>query len=199
MSRMAHTVQDELRTCRRCGDRFSVPAASRGRLLVCPHCGASISPWIKNWKSNKNAAVLALVALAILVPGVLLPFMSIVKLGRMESYSLVGGIVQLWQDDEYFLAAIIFVFSLVFPVAKLALLLVATSSLAAISAKTRGLLHRISLHTARYSMLDVFVIAVLVVVIKIGKATEVHVRSGTALFCLAILLSVLAAACVDLA
>jgi uncharacterized paraquat-inducible protein A len=44
----------------------------------------------------------------------------------------------------------------------------------------------------------VFVVAVLVVVVKLGKATEVAVRSGTFLFCVAIALSMAASACVRL-
>lgn len=135
----------------------------------------------------------------VLIPAVLLPFMSIVKLGRTDTYSLVGGILQLVDDDEFFLAAIIFLFSLVFPITKLVLLIVATSSLVSMPWKTRTTLHRLANLTAKYSMLDVFVLAVLVVVIKLGKATEVHVKGGTILFCVAILLSILAASCVDLA
>jgi uncharacterized paraquat-inducible protein A len=45
-------------------------------------------------------------------------------------------------------------------------------------------------------MLDVFVAAVLVVVVKLGKSTDVEILSGTLLFCLAIALSMAASACV---
>jgi paraquat-inducible protein A len=167
-------------------------------MLVCPHCGASVTRLLANWKSNQNAAVLACLSLLVLIPAVLLPFMSIVKLGRMDTYSLVGGIRQLAADDQWLLVAIIFVFSLVFPIAKLLFILVATSSLVRIPWKTRTLLHDMATHTAKYSMLDVFVIAVLVVVIKLAKTTEVHIRSGTVLFCFAIFLSMLASACVTI-
>lgn len=187
---------EEVQCCRRCGDRFTVPKEIGGGLLVCPHCGASVTPLLRNWRTNKNAAVLACVSLLVLVPAVLLPFMSIVKLGRTDTYSLVGGIGQLATDGQWFLVAIIALFSLVFPITKLLLILAATSSLIDMPWKTRSLLHSVSVHTAKYSMLDVFVIAVLVVVIKLGKTTEVHVRSGTLLFCIAILLSIVASACV---
>jgi paraquat-inducible protein A len=188
----------ETQNCRRCGGRFTVSAAAGRGMMVCPHCGTSVAPLLAAWKSNQNAVVLACAALLLLVPAVLLPFMSIVKLGRTDTYSLVGGIRQLAADGQWFLAAIIFLFSLVFPIAKLLLILVATSSLLKIPDKTRYLLHDMATHTAKYSMLDVFVIAVLVVVIKLGKSTEVHIQSGTVLFCAAIFLSMLASACVAL-
>src|SRR3990170_7780920 len=94
--------------CRRCRCDFTIPATSQGRWLVCPHCGASVRPLVEKWRSNKNAAMLACLSLLVLVPAALLPFMSIVKLGQAESYSILGGIRQLVDDGQLFLAAIIF-------------------------------------------------------------------------------------------
>jgi paraquat-inducible protein A len=184
--------------CRRCRGQFTMPATPCHRWLVCPHCGASVRPLAEKWRSNRNAAMLSCLSLLVLVPAALLPFMSIVKLGQAESYSILGGIRQLFDDGQLFLAIIIFTFSLVFPVVKLVLLLIATSSLVNIPTATRQLLHRLSAQTAKYSMLDVFILAILVVVIKLGESTEVHVRSGTILFCVAIALSILASSCVEI-
>ncbi len=127
---------------------------------------------------------------------VFLPFMSVVKLGQAETYSLVGGIGQLWRDGEVVLALIIGGFSLVFPLVKNALLLVATTTLVPLTPAARRTLHAWTAKTAKYSMLDVFVVAIIVVVVKLGDSTEVEVRSGTFLFCLAIALSMAASACV---
>src|SRR3989304_6259812 len=115
-----------IQICRRCRGNFTIPATSQGRWLVCPHCGASVRPLVEKWRSNKNAAMLACLSLLVLVPAGALPFMSIVKLGQAEGYSILGGIRQLVDDGQLFLAVIIFTFSLVFPVAKLVLLLIAT-------------------------------------------------------------------------
>jgi paraquat-inducible protein A len=130
----------------------------------------------------------------VLIAAVLLPFMSVVKLGQAETYSLVGGIRQLWEHGEVGLAIIIGVFSLVFPLVKNALLVAATTTLLPLTAAHRRTLHAFAAKTGKYSMLDVFVVAVLVVVVKLGKSTEVVVRSGTFLFCMAIALSMAASA-----
>jgi len=139
---------------------------------------------------------LALLSEIVLVVAVFLPFMSIVKLGQMEAYSLVGGIGQLWRHSERGLAVLIGGFSLVFPLVKNLLLLAATTTLLPLTPAHRRTLHALTAKTAKYSMLDVFVIAVLVVAVKLGESTEVAVRSGTFLFCLAIALSMAASACV---
>lgn len=129
-----------------------------------------------------------------LAGAVFLPFMSVVKLGQAETYSLLGGIRQLWEQHEAALALIIGGFSLVFPLVKNALLVLATTRLLPLTAPHRRSLHAFAAKTAKYSMLDVFVVAVLVVVVKLGDSTEVQVRSGLFLFCAAIALSMAASA-----
>jgi paraquat-inducible protein A len=163
---------------------------------LCPHCRTPVSARSIVWKSNQNAATLAILSEAVLAVAIFLPFMSVVKLGQSETYSLVGGIGQLWRQGEVALALIIGGFSLVFPLVKNALLVVATTSLVPMTAARRRWLHALTAKTAKYSMLDVFVVAVIVVVVKFGDSTEVAVRSGLFLFCLAIALSMAASACV---
>jgi paraquat-inducible protein A len=132
----------------------------------------------------------------VLAVAVLLPFMSVVKLGQAETYSLVGGVVALWRQGEVGLALVIGGFSLVFPLVKNLLLVAATTTIVPLAAATRRRLHALTAHTARLSMLDVFVVAILVVVVKLGDAAAVEVRSGTFLFCVAIALSMAASLCV---
>jgi paraquat-inducible protein A len=194
---------DEFRTetCSACRQQFTISPTQRQRFL-CPHCHAPLPSnapsWTSSWKSNANAGTLALISEIVLVVAVLLPFMSIVKFGEAETYSLVEGIRELWEHGEVALALIIGGFSLVFPLVKNAMLIAATTTLLPLTAAHRRTLHAIAAKTAKYSMLDVFVVAVLVVVVKLGKATEVAVRSGTFLFCVAIALSMAASACVRL-
>ena len=181
------------RECPACPGQFSLPRDA-GHRFLCPHCRAPILRDARSWRSNQNAATLAILSELVLVAAVFLPFMSVVKLGQAETYSLVGGIGQLWHHGEVVLAIIIGVFSLVFPLVKNALLVAATTTLLPLTAAHRQSLHAIAAKTAKYSMLDVFVVAIIVVVVKLGKSTEVAVRSGTFLFCLAIALSMIASA-----
>jgi paraquat-inducible protein A len=169
-----------------------------GNSYLCPHCRAPVGQRALAWKSNQNAATLAILSELVLAIAVFLPFMSVVKLGHADTYSLVGGIGQLWQQGEVALAMILGGFSLVFPLLKNALLVAATTSLLPLTTAHRRSLHYFAAKTGKYSMLDVFVVAVIVVVVKMGESTEVAVRSGIFLFCLAIALSMAASWCVQL-
>jgi paraquat-inducible protein A len=182
------------KVCGKCRREFSLPAEAVVA-LACPYCRTpfGVSGAVR-W--NRNAATLAILSEAALVAAATMPFMSLTKLGRVETYSLVGGIVALRREGELVLAAVIGVFSLVFPHLKNLLLLAATTRAVPLSTARRRSLHAVAAKTAKYSMLDVFVAAVLVVVVKLGRNTEVAVRSGLFLFCGAIVLSMAASACV---
>jgi paraquat-inducible protein A len=179
--------------CPSCHGRLLLPADAVGAHL-CPHCKARVSGRSQASRSNQNAATFAILSEVVLLIAVFLPFMSVVKLGQAETYSLVGGISELWKHGSPGLAIIIGLFSLVFPLVKNALLLAATTTLLPLSMAGRRALHAFAAKTGKYSMLDVFVVAIIVVVVKLGKSTEVAVRSGTFLFCLAIALSMAASA-----
>ncbi len=128
-----------------------------------------------------------LASTATLVVSLTLPTVTFDTIGsEQEIYSIYGGIESLWLDGNWILASIVFLFSMVFPVAKLL-------ALGAIwfgwgrGSQRLGALHWLQL-LGKWSMLDVFVIAVFVSAIQLGiaKATS---RLGIQVFCLAILLS----------
>lgn len=163
-------------------------------LASCPHCGASVRPLLRD---NRVAAILALLALAVLTAGILLPFMSMSKFGLEQSYSLIGGIIELFERGYWFLGSILLVFSVIFPYAKLLGLLIATSALARISDRTRQRLHHIAAVTGRYSLLDILVVAIMIVVVRFEQLLEMRAEMGTICFGIAVFMSIAAGFCVD--
>lgn len=134
-------------------------------------------------------ALAILASTATLVVSLTLPTVTFDTIGsEREIYSIYGGIESLWLDGNWILASIVFLFSMVFPVAKLL-------ALGAIwfgwgrGGQRLGALHWLQL-LGKWSMLDVFVIAVFVSAIQLGIATATS-RLGIQVFCLAILLSML--------
>jgi paraquat-inducible protein A len=183
-------------TCRRCGRAYALPAG-RALLAACPHCGKSPVPLWRAVRSNAAAAVLCVLALVVLVPAYFLPFVSIEKLGTRNVFSLLGGIGELFERGNAFLGVVLLLFSVVFPLAKLAAILAATSRLVGLSARVRRGLHHLASVTGKYSLLDILVVALMIVLVKFKNLAEVEARAGTVLFCLAIFLSIAAGMCVD--
>lgn len=137
-----------------------------------------------------------MLALIVLVIGLVMPFIYMTKLGTVREYSLVGGILELFHSGNTFIGIVLLLFSVVFPIVKLIMLLLATSSLVAISDKSRRVMHKIAVVTGKYSLLDLLVVAVMIVLVKFGEFAEVKARAGTVLFCVAVLLSIAAGLCV---
>ena len=137
---------------------------------------------------------MAFIAGAILVPAVLVPFVSSTTLFGTNTYSLVGGIAELYASGHFFLGVVVTVFSLVFPFAKILGILLATSGLVPLPLRWRRVIHKFAELTGRLSVLDVLVVAVLVVVSQ-GVA-RVRVEPGLVMFCASVLLTVLSGLCV---
>jgi paraquat-inducible protein A len=183
--------------CRRCGQPFALDES--GHLLpACPHCGAAPVALWRRMQHNGLAAMLALVAMIVLAVSMTLPFISMSKFGSVRIFSLIGGILELFHAKQIFLALVLFVFSVIFPFAKLIALLAATSRHAPLSQRARRFMVHAAHFTGRYSFLDILVVAVMIIVVKFRGVAEVRAQSGTILFCVAIFLSILAGFCVNL-
>jgi len=142
--------------------------------------------------------VLSLTALGVLGSAFVTPFMEMSALGDRRVVTLLQGIGQLYDDGHALIATVIFAFSVLFPVLKLMMLLAATSRLVPIASDTRRRLHKFAAFTGKYSLLDVLVLAILIVLVKFEGIATVQVRIGTILFCIAILLSLAAGLWVNL-
>lgn len=127
-------------------------------------------------------------ALALLITGLLLPVMRIERLVFWEDdYSIIDGAVSLFRNGHWFLSVVIIAFSIVFPIVKLVgLLLVWFIPLG--EAKRRRYIRLIDL-LGRWSMLDVFVVAVTIVLTASTSALDASPRAGLYVFTAAVVLS----------
>lgn len=114
--------------------------------------------------------------------GVFFPFFTVTKFWVFrDAVSVVGGIATLFREGEYFLFAILTLFTLVFPCVKLGLLTVVWLEREHDLARVRRL-HRLVEDWGRWSMLDVFVVAILIVTMKAAGLAEIRIGVGLYLF-----------------
>lgn len=134
---------------------------------------------------------LILISGALLVLGWLLPIMTVNKfLVLTERISILKGCLTLWHEGEYFLFAIIALFSILFPLLKLGL---ALNLLYHANPASTSLQRRLGWieQAGRWSMLDVFVVALTVVAIEVSLISDVTLHAGLYFFTGAIVLSML--------
>jgi paraquat-inducible protein A len=112
-------------------------------------------------------------------------------LARPTSYSVVGGILALIKNGSVLVGSTLLVFSVLFPTAKLALMASASAALAA--GRPSGPLTKFAHHAGKFSMLDVFVVGLIVLAIKgLPGGSKVTLGWGVAAFAGSVVLSLLA-------
>jgi paraquat-inducible protein A len=121
-----------------------------------------------------------------LVMGLSLPLLYVEKMYFWEKrYSVAKGVFGLWDDGEHFLAGLVFFFSFIFPILKL-VLLAWIWFVPMLTARRAEWLARLSA-LGKWSMLDVFIVAILVVASKLGAVADVRTEEGIYYFASAIL------------
>jgi len=129
-------------------------------------------------------------ALGLLIAGWSLPTLKLTQvIFFTNTYSLWAGIMELTKAKHYFLAALIFFFSMIFPTAKLLGLM--GIWFVPLDGQSRSrYLNWLEL-LGRWSMLDVFVVATLIVLIKSKDIVDASAQAGIYLFAGAVILSML--------
>ena len=144
---------------------------------------------------QKTGAYL-LAAMILYIPANLLPVMNIVLLGQGQPDTLMGGILHLIQGGMWPLALIVFVASVFVPLLKLIVLSVLVVSVqwhAQWKPLDRTRLYRLTEFVGRWSMVDIFVIAILVALVQFGALAHIDANAGSLSFAAVVVLTMFAA------
>ena len=132
--------------------------------------------------------------LLLLLGGLVAPIITLNKFVLIENtFSVLGGILELLEEGQLFLFLLIGGFSVLLPILKVAVLFQLLSDKPARRGAMPRYLHWMHLY-GKWSMLDVFVVAVLVVAVKLGAIASVEMRYGLYLFAAAVLLTMVVTA-----
>ncbi|MGD1030797.1 MAG: paraquat-inducible protein A [Opitutaceae bacterium] len=149
---------------------------------------------------TSSAAALALAAAIMLVPANLLPVLSTESSGSNRSDTILSGVVQLWRQGLWAIAAIVFTASILIPILKLAglgWLLLGTRRGVFRNSRRLTRIYATLDFIGRWSMLDVFLAAFLTGLVQFGEFSTVVPRSGLVAFAAAVVLTVLSTQAFD--
>jgi len=134
---------------------------------------------------------LLLLTSLLLAAGFVMPMMTITQFVLFEhSFSVLSGVWQLLQEDHFFLFFLITIFSIVIPIAKVALLFNLLHPNTTHPYRRKKLLHLMHDY-GRWAMLDVMVVAMLIVTVKLGVIATIQIHAGLYVFGVAVLLIML--------
>lgn len=164
----------------------------------CSRCGGALHARRPN--SLARTWALLLTAAILYIPANLLPIMTVNSLGKGQSDTIMSGVIELVNYGMLPIAAVVFVASILVPTFKLigiALLLYSIQRHQPMSARQRILMYRFIEWIGRWSMLDIFVIAILVAVVNFGSLASIEPGLGAAAFASVVIMTMLAALTFD--
>ncbi len=143
-----------------------------------------------------RTAPATLCALVLFWPAILLPILEIEQLGHRSESSILMGTVDLFRHGNWFVASVVLVFSIVFPLVKI-LFLLELSFLGFLHRRYKALTYRIMEHAGKWSMMDVLLLAFLVRLIKLGNLVTFNFGYGVVAFTLCVTMSLIASMSFD--
>ncbi len=201
MSRVARSgaltgLQAGLLSCNACG-LLSRPAGADhpGR---CPRCGAQLA--FRRPDAIQRTWALLAAALICYLPANILPVMTTATLTSVEDDTIVSGAIALYTTGSWHLALIVLIASVMIPLAKmtaLAYLLVTVRRGSIGGARDRLRLYRLVEGIGRWSMLDVFVAAFVVALVRLKPLMSVDPGPGVIFFAAVVILTIFAAESFD--
>jgi len=163
------------------------------------------TPVVKSEKLQSNRSVqhtwaLIITSVILYIPANILPIMNTRFLGQDEPSTIIGGVLLLWSHGSYPIAAVIFVASILVPVGKIVVLawlnFSVQNDLPHLQSERIGL-YRLAEFVGRWSMVDVFVVIILVSLVQLGNAMSIFPGAATLAFSGVVVLTMLAAMSFD--
>jgi len=191
---MIEVKEDELIRCPIC----EAVNIDKGKENECRRCGSSIYKH-KTFQTEKSWAFL-ITAIIAYIPANLYPMLITKQFGATEGSTILGGVIMLWEHGSYPIAAIIFFASIVIPIMKFLILFYLLISVKYPLGKDKKVnKHKLYYMTeviGPWSMIDVFVVAILAALIHLANVEIVAGTAATA-FALSVFFTLLAAHAFD--
>ncbi|MFO1112886.1 MAG: paraquat-inducible protein A [Rhodospirillales bacterium] len=193
------TVRRRLVSCHTCQLTVELPAGAHAHEeMDCPRCGSPLHR--RKPESLSRTGALLITAALLYIPANIYPVMTLQALGSGAPSTIVGGVMELLVHGMWPLALIVFVASILVPMLKLismGWLVVATSRGSRWRLRERTLIYRLNELVGRWSMVDVFVITILVALVQLGAVAQVVPGVGILAFAFVVVLTMLAALTFD--
>jgi len=160
---------------------------------TCTQCGVPIHQRTQNSLALTWGYVIA--ATLFLIPANILPMMKVTALGTDEGSTIMEGVVYFFAHGDFGIGGIIFIASVAVPVFKLSviyyLLLIVHLRQKGKAIKGVKLFHLIHL-IGKWSMLDIFVVALMVSMVQFGGLARIQTGGAAIAFCAAVVLTIVA-------
>lgn len=177
--------------CSTCGLVNALDDSGHGR---CQRCGEPLH--LRHPRSLQRTWALLVAAAVMYIPANLYPIMTTTSLGNSTPNTILGGAMHLIETGSWPIAMVILVASIIVPLGKLIALTwlcMMAPRAGQLNALSRTRLYRITEFIGRWSMVDIFVVAILVALIRAGNLMSVTPGPAALAFAAVVVITMLAA------
>lgn len=164
----------------------------------CPRCGSRLHA--RNPNSIARTWALVVTAWICMIPANLYPVMTVIYLGDGDPDTILSGVIKLTQEGMIPIAILVFVASIVVPMMKLLglmFLLLMVQRRWQLNKRQCTMLYRVIEVIGAWSMLDLFMISILVTLVDLGAVATIEAGTGATAFATVVVLTMLAAMSFD--
>lgn len=185
-------------SCHSCHLVSRITSAPAGGGLNCPRCGSKLHQRKPN--SLKRTWALVIAAAVFYIPANLLPVTAVTSLGKTQTDTIMSGVIYFISSGMWPIALVIFVASIMVPMLKLIILtflLITVQRKSAWRPKDRTRLYRITEAVGRWSMVDIYVVTILVALVNLGNLATIKAGPGAPFFAAVVVITMFAAMSFD--
>jgi paraquat-inducible protein A len=179
-------------SCHDCGLLASV--TSKQPDTHCQRCGAALHARRANSLNRTWALLIA--AMVLYIPANLLPITLTTALGSTEGDTIMQGVIYFMGSGDWPIALVILTASILVPMLKmtaLTYLLVSIHRRSTHRPLDKTKIYRMVEFVGRWSMIDVFVVTIMVALVQLGAVATIEAGSGAIFFCAVVIITMLAA------
>jgi paraquat-inducible protein A len=185
-------------SCHSCHQLNKAVFSAKDATMFCPRCGARLH----SRKPNSIARTWALVIAAFIfyIPANVLPITTVISFGKAQSDTIMSGVIYFVKSGSWPIALVIFIASIFVPLLKLFLLtflLISVQRKSRWRPKDRTRLYRITEAVGRWSMVDIYVVTILVALVKLGSLATIEAGPGAIFFAGVVIITIFAAMSFD--
>lgn len=161
---------------------------------LCPRCRHHLH--MRKPESIARAWAFLIASYILYVPANVMPIMYTSSLFGAQSDTIMSGVIYLWHSGSWYLALVVFIASILVPSAKLlamTFLLISVQRRSLWDPMQRTKMYRIVEQVGRWSMLDIFVVAILVALVQLKSLATIQAGFGAVAFGAVVVLTMFAA------
>jgi paraquat-inducible protein A len=181
-------------SCHDCHLLSRMPRISRSQAALCPRCGGVLHQRKPN--SIMRTWALVITGMIFYVPANVLPMTITSALGSTQADTIMSGVIYFIHSGSWEIALVIFVASIFVPFLKFIILIYLLLSVQFKSIKRpkdRTVLYRITEAVGRWSMVDIYVVTILIALVKLGVLANIEAGPAAIYFAAMVAITMIAA------